>query len=207
MKGMIAKDLLVLKSTMKTVVIIILVFGFMGSMGGNNMMSTFASVYAAILPMTCMAYDERCNFNRFAMTMPVTHREIVLSKYITGLILGAVAAVISAVMLLVGGKINAMDFVAGIVTALLIPMLYHTVLIPVMFKVGVEKSRVVIMIIMVVPIMALTFLAEYGVFDGIINALSNQSVTVIAVIGAAAIVAAYILSIFVSFAICKKKQW
>ena len=78
MKGLVLKDLLVLKSAMRIVVVIVLIFGFMGAMSGSAYMITFASVYAAILPMTCMAYDERCHFNRFAVTLPVSTRDIVL---------------------------------------------------------------------------------------------------------------------------------
>ena len=80
MKGIVVKDLLTLKSSMKTVVLIVILFGFMGAKSGSAYMSTFASVYAAILPMTCMAFDERSRFNRYAVIMPVNLRDIVLSK-------------------------------------------------------------------------------------------------------------------------------
>ena len=89
MKGLIIKDLTVLKSSLKTVLIIVVLFAFMGIKSGSAYMTTFASVYAAILPMTCMAYDERSRFNRYAVAMPVSPRDVALSKNITGLILAA----------------------------------------------------------------------------------------------------------------------
>ena len=98
MKGLVLKDLLVLKTTMKTVILIVIIFGFMGAMSGSAYMTTFASVYAAILPMTCMAYDERSHFNRYAVIMPIKPAHIALSKYVTGLVL-AVAAMIIAVLM------------------------------------------------------------------------------------------------------------
>ena len=142
MKGLIIKDLTVLKSSLKTVFIIVAVFAFMGIKSGSAYMTTFASVYAAILPMTCMAYDERSRFNRYAVAMPVSPRDIALSKYITGLILAAAATAIALVIALFT-KAPIGETAAG---CMLIPVFYHTFMLPVMFKFGVEKSRLVVLV-------------------------------------------------------------
>ena len=159
MKGIVIKDLLTLKSSMKTVVLIVILFGFMGAKSGSAYMTTFASVYAAILPMTCMAYDERSRFNRYAVAMPVSPRNIALSKYITGLILVAAATAIALVIALFT-KVPIGETAAG---CMLIPVFYHTFMLPVMFKFGVEKSRLMVLIGVVIPAVGISFMEEAGI--------------------------------------------
>ena len=203
MKGLILKDLTALKSSMKTVVLIVLIFGFMGAKSGSMYMSTFASVYAAILPMTCMAYDERSRFNRYAMIMPINQRDIVLCKYVTGLILAAAATVVAVAMTAIsGGSIG--ETVAG---SIAIPALYHSILLPLMFKFGVEKSRIIVLVGVVIPAIGVSFMEEAGVLDNVVNALSIADEKTILLIGAAVLVVMYIVSILASLAVCKNKEW
>lgn len=203
MKGLVLKDLLVLKVAMKTVIIIVILFGFMGAMSGSMYMSTFASLYASILPMTSVAYDERCAFNRYAMTMPVKTRDIVLSKYVTGLILAAAALVICLVITAFSGGMYAETALA----AILIPMFYHSFMLPVMFKFGVEKSRLIVMVTVVLPALAISFAEEAGLLDKFITALSGMSTAVLAAGLIGIVLAMYIGSIMASIAICKNKEW
>ena len=203
MKGLVLKDLLVLKVAMKTVIMVVILFGFMGSMSGSAYMSTFASVYAAILPMTCMAYDERSKFNRFAMTLPVSVKELVLSRYITGLVLAAAAMVIALVQTVISGG----DVVLTAVLAVAIPVFYHTFMLPIMFNFGSEKSRLIVMVGVVFPAIGISVLEELGVLDKFIAALSTMNGAVVAATGAAVLLVLYIASIFISIAICKRKEW
>ncbi len=203
MKGLVIKDLLVLKVAMKTVIIIVVLFGFIGAMNGSAYMSTFASVYAAILPMTCMAYDERSKFNQYAMAMPVKPSYIALSKYITGIILAAAATVVALVTAAIGGS----DIASTAVTCMLIPMFYHTFMLPLMFMFGTEKSRIIILIGVVVPALLVGFAEDAGILGTALEQLSNTSATVIGISLAVALLVMYIVSIFISIAICKKKEW
>ena len=203
MKGIILKDLLVLKVAMRTVIVVVLVFSFMGAMSGSAYMTTFASIYAAILPMTSIAYDERCAFNRYAMTMPVKTRDIVLSKYVTGLILTAAALVICLVITAFSGGMYA----ETALTAILIPMFYHSFMLPVMFKFGVEKSRLIVMVTVVIPALAIGFAEEAGLLDNFIAALSGMSTAVLVAGLIGIVLAMYIASVMASIAICKKKEW
>ena len=203
MKGIVIKDLLTLKSSMKTVVLIVILFGFMGAKSGSAYMSTFASVYAAILPMTCMAFDERSRFNRYAVIMPVNLRDIVLSKYVVGLILAVVATVVAVVMTAVaGGSIG-----ETVAASIAIPMVYHSLLLPLMFKFGVEKSRIIILAGVVVPAVGISFLEESGRLNGVINALDSVQVSSALAYGAMVLIVIYTASVLISLAVCRNKEW
>ena len=203
MKGLVLKDLMVLKSTMKTVLVILVAFGIMGSMGGNSFMTTFASVYAAILPMTCMAYDERSRFNRYAVAMPISPRDIALSKYITGLILAAAATAIALVIALFT-KVPIGETAAG---CMLIPVFYHTLMLPVMFKFGVEKSRLMVLIGVVIPAVGISFMEEAGMLDAFMQKLSTTDEAVVMSIVFAVMAVLNLLSAVLSISICKNREW
>ncbi len=203
MKGLIIKDLTVLKSSLKTVFIIVAVFAFMGVKSGSAYMTTFASVYAAILPMTCMAYDERCRFNRYAVAMPISPRDIALSKYITGLILAAAATAIALVIALFT-KAPIGETAAG---SMLIPVFYHTFMLPVMFKYGVEKSRLMVLIGVVIPAVGISFMEEAGVLDAFMQKLSTTDEAVVMSVVFAVMAVLYLLSAVLSISICKNREW
>ena len=203
MKGIVIKDLLTLKSSMKTVVLIVILFGFMGAKSGSAYMSTFASVYAAILPMTCMAFDERSRFNRYAVIMPVNLRDIVLSKYVVGLILAVAAtAVATAMTAVAGGSIG-----ETVAASIAIPMVYHSILLPLMFKFGVEKSRIIVLAGVVVPAVGISFLEESGRLNGVINALGSVEASSAIAYAAAVLVVMYTASVLISLAVCRNKEW
>ena len=203
MKGLVIKDLMVLKVAMKTVILIVVIFGFVGAMSGSAYMSTFASVYAAILPMTCMAYDERSKFNRYAMVMPVKPSYIALSKYITGIVLALVATVVS----LVTAAISETDLASTAVSCMLIPLFYHTFMLPLMFKYGIEKSRLVVMIGVVIPAMLFGALEGTGLLDKALAVLGSMNTAVLVGGIIAVVLAMYVASVFISISICKNKEW
>ena len=203
MKGLIIKDLTVLKSSIKTVFIIVVLFAFMGIKSGSAYMTTFASVYAAILPMTCMAYDERSRFNRYAVAMPISPRDIALSKYITGLILAAAATAIALVIALFT-KAPIGETAAG---CMLIPAFYHTLMLPVMFKFGVEKSRLMVLIGVVIPAVGISFMEEAGMLDAFMQKLSTTDEAVVMAVVFAVMAVLYLLSAVLSISICKNREW
>lgn len=204
MKGLVLKDLLVLKTSLKTVVLIVILFGFMGAISGSTYMTTFAAVYAGILPMTSMAYDERCSFNRYAMAMPVKKGHIALSKYITGLLLTVAAMVIAVAMSVVAGGGSVAEIA---LVSLCVPLFYHSFMLPLMFKYGVEKSRIFILVGVVVPALLMAVAGETKVIMAITAKLGGLSDGVIIACLAAAVVVIYTASVFLSVHICKNKEW
>ena len=57
-----------------------------------------------MLVITSLAYDERSRWDRYALTMPVSRKEMVLSKYLLGLILLTFALLINMIFLILFGS-------------------------------------------------------------------------------------------------------
>ena len=94
MSALLLKDFYVMWKQTRVLLILILVFSCLS----GAFYPTFAVVYAAILPYTAMAYDERSKWGQMAAMLPYADREIVLSKYLFGYLAILVTAGISMVI-------------------------------------------------------------------------------------------------------------
>ena len=80
MKGLLLKDWYTLIKQMKIMLVLMLVFACVPGYS----MAAFAVVYAAMLPVTALAYDERSKWDTLAGMLPYADRERVLSRYVSG---------------------------------------------------------------------------------------------------------------------------
>lgn len=193
MRGLLLKDIYVLFKQLKAFILIIVVFACLPT---PSSLSAFAIVYASMLPVTAVAYDERSRWNRLAAMMPYSVKSIVFSKYILGYLLVAAAALISvAAQLLFAaatksaygiGEIQELVFVICAAVFLL------SVNLPLMFRFGVEKGRLLFIILTVVTVMLL-----FSVKDTVSLWLTGAAFSAAAAIAALVVFAA--LSNFLSF--------
>ena len=144
MKALILKDIYVIWRQMKYFLVMILIFSALPS-GFNN---AFAVVYAAMMPYTALAYDERSKWDQLAAVMPYSTRDIVLGKYVFGWLCIGAAAVLSllfqAVLALLGSRAFAPAMMA---MAALGGLCILAISLPVMFRFGVEKGRLMMFLI------------------------------------------------------------
>lgn len=141
MKALLLKDFYTLIKQIKIYIVMIIVFACIP----GNSIAAIAMVYAAMLPITALAYDERSKWDSLALMMPYSDRSIVLSKYILGYIAVAAAFLISIVAQIAITLIKNTAFEPeGIVSLILIACIatvVQAVNLPSMFKFGVEKGR------------------------------------------------------------------
>ena len=92
MKGIITKDLLGLKQiglTMGVLMLFYLLLGFLSmkdSDGGMSYFSIMALVINVMVPLSCAGYDEQCGWDSFGAALPVGRNQIVVCRYLVGLI-------------------------------------------------------------------------------------------------------------------------
>ena len=144
MKALILKDTYVIWRQMKYFLVMILLFSALPS-GFNN---AFAVVYAAMLPYTALAYDERSKWEQMAAVMPYSTRDIVLGKYVFGWLCIAAAAVLSLLLQAVLSLVSSRSFSpAMMVMSALGGLCILAISLPVMFRFGVEKGRMAMFLI------------------------------------------------------------
>ena len=144
MKALLYKDIFVLWKQMKFFLLLILVFSAIP----NSFNNAFAVIYAAMLPYTAMAYDERSKWDQLAAMMPYSIRDLVLSKYLLGWLGIAAATVLSFVLQSVLALASNTSFSAAtLFIALCSAVCIISVTLPMMFRFSVEKARLAMFLI------------------------------------------------------------
>ncbi|MEA4965112.1 MAG: ABC-2 transporter permease [Oscillospiraceae bacterium] len=142
MKGLLLKDLYTLTKQLKLFLLLLFASAFLPGM------STFGTVYAALLPMTALAYDERSKWDRLAAMMPYSARQLVLSKYVLGYLLVGGSALLSlAARPLAGLFLKSSPAYATLPMGVLLALLALALTLPPVFRLGVEKGRLVCIVL------------------------------------------------------------
>ncbi len=145
MKGLLLKDWYMAKKYCRSFLIIILAFAVSSVFSENNIFIFYPIIMASLLPVTLISYDERSKWQYYADTMPYKRRDIVTVKYLVMLIL-LVSVVIfmgtlSSVKSLVHHDFNLAEIAAFVGNSLILGVFPASVMLPVIFKFGVEKGR------------------------------------------------------------------
>lgn len=147
MKGLIKKDLLLLKHNAKSVLIVLLLFVIF-NLKTEGAESFIIAFLAAMLCISTFSYDEFNKWDAYAITMSTKRQNIVKAKYITELILLVTAFSITLIFFCAMGAFKgALHFestltyaLAGLASA----QLTIAVIFPFIFKYGLEKGRILI---------------------------------------------------------------
>ena len=138
MKALILKDTYVIWRQMKYFLVLILLFSALPS-GFNN---AFAVIYTSMLPYTALAYDERSKWDQMASMMPYSSRDIVLCKYVFGWLCIGGAAVLSGLLQAALSLVIDRAFLPGtLAMSVLGALCILAISLPLMFRLGVERGR------------------------------------------------------------------
>lgn len=151
MWGLIKKDLYVLKGYIGTLVLFLLCFSAL-AIQTPSMLFIGLMVLPYMAMTVTFSYDQNANFNSYALTLPITRREIVKEKYM--LLIGTLFLMFLLTVLLTGivtyfqtGSVSIMKIASipfGTFLAMLSISLFQY---PIIYKIGLEKGRIYTIII------------------------------------------------------------
>ncbi len=150
MIGLLKKDLYVADKSGRLLLVLALIFSMVPSMGAFG--STYAMMMAVMMPLSSIAYDERCKWDRYAAMLPYRVGQLVWSKYLLSYLytlLGGGIIVLGA--FLRGMTTGAADWkeTAEMSGMLVIVMLFVTALgLPMLYRFGSEKGRLAMILCM-----------------------------------------------------------
>ena len=161
LRGLLIKDSMVLFRQLKLFFIILIGFAIFQNEATNG----FALMYVTMLPITALAFDEQSRWGTYAQMMPYRIKDIVLSKYLIGMIgagfIGTIEIVSSAVFMLAQGD-GLQPLTEKLLVVLLVfccSLILMSINLPVIFKMGAEKGRIVYILITV----GLAFLTVHSI--------------------------------------------
>lgn len=145
MLGLIKKDLLMIKGNIKTLAIIFVVFTIM-AINGNGNFAFIPAFMSVMIVMSTFSYDEYNKTDGFITSLPNGKKNAVKSKYISTLIIISVSIILTVIMtMIIGISQNSLDFKEILYTTLgcfAAMLILQSVLYPVIYKYGIEKSRI-----------------------------------------------------------------
>lgn len=190
MKGLLYKDACTLVRQVGIMLALVVLFGCMQ----RGSMTAVAIFYASLLPMTALAYDERCKWDTMAAGMPYSDLALVGSKYVLGAVCVAGATVVCLLAQLAFGSFCAEDAATTLVIALLAFGL-NVIELPVMFRFGVEKGRLVFLLLTCGGVSAILVGQEQ--FLAALDRIENPAAMLLVVAGAVAALTAVSLPLAV----------
>ena len=155
-KGLITKDILQLKTYKRTLIIFIVIFtitSMSGEGGIGNMLAIMLTLGFGMFSMASFNYDELNKADRYILTLPLTKKEVILSKYILVIcstVIGSVIGILLSyiVIFAMNKQVPNIEeiisiglggiFGIGIIEAIQIPCVY---------KWGAEKGRIQMLIL------------------------------------------------------------
>ena len=150
MVGLIKKDLLMIKSNLKMVLIMLVVF-FIMSLQGEFDISFVPPFIVVMLFMSTFSYDEFNKWDAYAVTLPNGRKNVVKSKDIASLILTIVTIILTIILNSLVGLINNNlefdKFISTIMGCVFGVILIQSIMYPFIFKYGMEKGRIGLFVI------------------------------------------------------------
>lgn len=146
MKGLLLKDVYMMKKHLRIWILMMLLFVVGGALDPETMFFIFyPCMICGMIPVSLLGYDERSKWDVYAGTLPCTRAQFVSAKYLLGLLALAAVLVLTAVTQAV--RMIAADCFSWAEYLLLLGMLVMLgcvstgMTLPFMFKFGVEKGR------------------------------------------------------------------
>ena len=154
MTGLIIKDLLILRKTLRTYLLFLIVYIGLAFSGvwSPGFVSGFVMVMIAVLPMNVFAYDKQAKWDTYGLTLPVGRTKTVAARYLCVLLLCLSTVVLEYVIggvLFAAGKLEDLGeyFVSGAVSGLL-AVLLNAVMLPFLYKFGPDRARIILIGVM-----------------------------------------------------------
>ncbi|HBG5343016.1 TPA: ABC-2 transporter permease [Clostridioides difficile] len=211
MKGLILKDLLNLKGNIKFILLFIIMFGFMSSLGDGNVNNFIGVIIVLCTTMivSTFSYDDLNKWDSYVLTMPIKRNDIVLSKYLTMLIFSFIGVLVSLIVSVTIGYfkntliLNETLLINALILS--ISVCFGSLILPLIYKFGTERARLLMILCFLVPTLAL--LVFKSILENISSPISIEIIlnTLVYSLPFVAIFL-FVISYFISSRIYSKKE-
>lgn len=158
MIGLMKKDFFNVASSLKVYVLIPILFAFISYTNESMDLLAFSTCFVGIfIVMSCFAYDDMAHFDAFALTLPISRKDMVFSKFLIGNLFLIIVFVISNLLAFLLAIVfeghfenySVQYFLEYTFLATMVVNMITGIVSCIMFKYGSEKGRVVFLIIFI----------------------------------------------------------
>jgi hypothetical protein len=217
MKGLIIKEFINISKSFWVIGALIIFYGAIAFMTDSP--SSFSGLFTLIFAMYMLStysLDEMARWDSYALTMPLTRDKLIRGKYLMMLILSFMGFLLNGAVLLVlnivtkaGSLFDGIEISVG---GAVVVIIFYSVIIPIITKLGIVKARLYFIIIYMVPFLLGTMISK-KIKEGTANP-PEKLIAIIEVIAKnvyiivpLVLMAALGISYFISIGIYRKKEF
>lgn len=214
MKGLLYKDIVVLRKQISTLLVFVLVYGGFCVAGvfDFSIIGVLIAVFGLTIPMSSVALDDTSHWDRYAAATPAGRKGIVAGKYLFTLLVILVSGLAGTAIILVFSVVGLtespfQELIVVTASCASVTLLLDAVLLPFMLKYGAEKARLISMITFVVIFGSIVLLGGLASNGASIPHLPDWLVTALPVVFGLISVGGFALSFAVSLGIYNRKEF
>lgn len=215
MKSLILKDIFNIVHNAKSMLLMLVCFIFLLiPQGGPESYIVVSCLLCAMMIITTFSFDESSKWMKYAMILPLSKKEYVLSKFIVLLIFTLFGAVFGLLLGTVGGLVfgkfqgftlsSVLTMTAAVLPGLAFGFIAAGLSIPLLFKYGAEKARMMMLISCGAPAALLAGIYQLLKLMGI--KLTERTLTTLLYASPAAAIILLFLLYQLSYIIFSKKE-
>ena len=147
MTGLIWKDLLVLRKTIRTYVLFLALYSLLAvfDIFPLSTVTAVTELIIMMLPLSAFSYDEYAKWDRYAAALPLGRRAVVGARYCFALLMAAAATLFCLLLAVLLSIVQGTDSLTGNLLSLAFclgyGLLVADILLPLCYKLGVERAR------------------------------------------------------------------
>lgn len=216
MKGLIIKDLCVIKNQMRSLLLILVFFVFISIINKDATFILFlVPFYMIMILITTFSYDEFNKWECYCNSLPLSRKEIVKAKYLLFnatslivLVLGILASIIVPNFI---ENITFESIYASIIGVAFGICLVISLLIPFYYKFGSNKGRIMLFITITILALIIGIITSLDIFNNVelmnmINSLNNLSIGMFTLLLIIVTVIIMTISYYISVRIYNNKE-
>lgn len=216
MTGLVMKDILVMRKTLKSYALFLCLYLLLSLLGVFDIyfVTAMINVIIMMLPIGTFSYDEVAKWDRYAMSLPLSRRRIVGARYLFALFMALMAAafgLLAVVLLSIVGNVVLIEALSTILTSIGVGLFITDILLPLCYKLGPERARPYLYLVVFLPLIALFGSYKLGLLDSIdlswIDQLPDAGILFVFSLVPLGALAGLVVSFLISCRIMEKKEF
>lgn len=198
MLGLIKKDLLLMKTNAKSLLVIFIIYLLM-AINGNFDIVVMLPLFMMVLLISTFGYDEYNNWDAYVNALPVGRKNIILSKYLTSAILLVCSSIISCIIAYVltffyekSDISHSLSYIGGCLCGMLVAI---SLMYPLIFKYGSQKGRIAGFVLIAGSGFVLGLLSKIKTFSTVVNSFETYFLIAFIVLTILMLIGSYIISV------------
>ncbi len=147
MTGLILKDFLILRKTLRSYLFVLVVYAGVAFTGvwSADIVGVLMVVTVTMLPMNVFAYDKQAKWDTYGLALPVGRTKTVAARYLCVLLLCLLSVGLTAILgaaLYAAGRVEEpVEFLVTCSVMGLMSVLMNAIMLPFLYKFGPERAR------------------------------------------------------------------